>query len=37
MEDINVTQLKKRLDQGDSLKLLDVREPYEASGIQYWR
>ena len=29
MEDITVLQLKERLDLGDDIKLLDVREPYE--------
>jgi rhodanese-related sulfurtransferase len=29
MEDITVTTLKKRMDQGESIILIDVREPYE--------
>ena len=29
MEDITVTALKKRMDQGESIILIDVREPYE--------
>ena len=29
MEDITAGQLKERIAQGDSLELIDVREPYE--------
>jgi sulfur-carrier protein adenylyltransferase/sulfurtransferase len=29
MEEITVTELKQRLDQGDDLQIIDVREPYE--------
>ncbi len=29
MEDISVQDLKKRLDQGEKVFLVDVREPYE--------
>lgn len=29
MEDITVRQLKEKLDSGENIKLLDVREPYE--------
>ncbi len=29
MEDISVQELKKRLDQGEKIFLVDVREPYE--------
>jgi sulfur-carrier protein adenylyltransferase/sulfurtransferase len=29
MEEITVTELKQRLEQGDDLQIIDVREPYE--------
>ena len=29
MENITVEELKKRLDQGEKLNIVDVREPYE--------
>lgn len=29
MEDITVIELKARLDQGEKLNIIDVREPYE--------
>ena len=29
MEDINVIELKTRLDNGEKLTIIDVREPYE--------
>ncbi|MDX1478754.1 MAG: rhodanese-like domain-containing protein [Saprospiraceae bacterium] len=29
MEDITVQELRKRQNQGDAVKLIDVREPYE--------
>ena len=29
MEDINVQELKSRMDNGENLNLIDVREPYE--------
>ena len=29
MEEITATELKQRLDQGDDLQIIDVREPFE--------